>query len=217
MAMKNNRVRLKSIDLNRIMMSVLVVLVCFLVGQSEASRHHHQDTNKRHDLVDERTFDFHDRHHASNKNSEYAMPVEGERSLQEAGGVFKDLHHRKHRSHRSHNLVVGQHQDQYDYNGHRRRTYDDSSSKRDIIKHTSSDVATTAGDSSNSNQANDSNSVQRDYMAAVIGKDVQLDCRMKNLASDDDNKVINLINFKEFIFFKFIIFIFVLDCVVENA
>lgn len=194
--MKNNRVRLKSIDRNRIMVSVLVVLVCFLVGQSEASRvgHHHQETNKRHDLVDERTFDFHDRHHVSSnkKNSEYAMAADGERSFQEAG-VFKDLHHRKHRSHRSHNLVVGaQHQDQYDYNGHRRRTYDDSSSKRDITKHTSSDVATTVDSSSNSNQANDSNSVQRDYMAAVIGKDVQLDCRMKNLAGDDD-KVIHFI------------------------
>jgi hypothetical protein len=33
------------------------------------------------------------------------------------------------------------------------------------------------------------NAIQRDYMAAVIGKDVQLDCKMKNLANDDDKIV----------------------------
>jgi len=43
--------------------------------------------------------------------------------------------------------------------------------------------------SNSSESAASSGSVQRDYMAAVIGKDVQLDCRMKNLANDDDKIV----------------------------
>lgn len=31
--------------------------------------------------------------------------------------------------------------------------------------------------------------LQRDYIAATVGKDIQLDCKMKNLANDDDKIV----------------------------
>lgn len=32
----------------------------------------------------------------------------------------------------------------------------------------------------------DSSNSQRDYIAAIIGKDVQLDCKMKHLVNEDD-------------------------------
>jgi hypothetical protein len=38
-------------------------------------------------------------------------------------------------------------------------------------------------------QANSVNSLQRDYLATTVGKDVQIDCKMKNLNSDDDKIV----------------------------
>lgn len=56
-------------------------------------------------------------------------------------------------------------------------------SKRD---HKRTAPVATASDTVATTNRNETNSVQRDYMAAVIGKDVQLDCRMKNLANDDD-------------------------------
>lgn len=41
----------------------------------------------------------------------------------------------------------------------------------------------------NSSLNMNNNNIQRDYIAAVIGKEVQLDCKMKNLINDDDKIV----------------------------
>lgn len=43
------------------------------------------------------------------------------------------------------------------------------------------------------------NSPQRDYIVTTVGKDVQLDCKMKNLSKDDDKVKKNLIKIGFFV------------------
>jgi hypothetical protein len=42
---------------------------------------------------------------------------------------------------------------------------------------------------SNNNNNNNLNSLQRDYLATTVGKDVQIDCKMKNVNADDEKIV----------------------------
>ena len=44
----------------------------------------------------------------------------------------------------------------------------------------------TVTSNNNNNNINNEYNLQREYVSAIIGKDVQLDCKMKNLAHDDD-------------------------------
>lgn len=138
----------------------LNVAIILIFFAIQSEASHHSAHNRQH-------------HHETKKNKadEYVLKQ-----------TFNGLRHHKHRPHRSHNLV---HQYQYDYNGYQ-RGYDES--KREI-KRTASTTSPVSDLNTNQVSANDSSSVQRDYMAAVIGKDVQLDCRMKNLANDDDKVV----------------------------
>jgi hypothetical protein len=50
-------------------------------------------------------------------------------------------------------------------------------------------LLTNGAAAANSDQVNTVNSLQRDYLATTVGKDVQIDCKMKNLNSDDDKIV----------------------------
>lgn len=188
--MSKNRVRLKlnSLIFNDVLQLTSVIILIFAICESEAKYHSFSSHIKRHHHLEDKQTLFelkNESHHQTNNQNEFnEYALLDDRKV----SIFKDLKHRKHRPHRSHNLIY---QDKYDYNGYH-HSHDDSF-KRESKRTASSSASLDSNISANQLNANDSSSassVQRDYMAAVVGKDVQLDCRMKNLANDDD-KVFN--------------------------
>ena len=67
-------------------------------------------------------------------------------------------------------------------NGHRPRH---GKLKKQILSSGSNSVNYNTAGSNNEHQAN-VNNLQRDYLATTVGKDVQIDCKMKNLSNEDD-------------------------------
>lgn len=104
--------------------------------------------------------------------------------------------HILHHNHHSHRHLRRPYRSHYFHHYHHYNDETDDEVKRGDRKRTVTttsivfDASTTASNSYANNSSGSSEAiVQRDYMAAVIGKDVQLDCRMKNLAHDDDKIV----------------------------
>ena len=59
--------------------------------------------------------------------------------------------------------------------------------KKQLSSNTNSETSINSGQ--NNENSNSFNNLQRDYLSTTIGKDVQIDCKMKNLNSDDDKIV----------------------------
>jgi len=139
-----------------------------------------------------------DRHHNTNEYSEYAFVI---------GGNNNNRHVRsKSDSNNKERKTRSPHRHPHSYHYHHRQRHEVAADEEEDVERKRTALSSTVesfarqqqqqvnlagavASSNSSESASSSGSVQRDYMAAVIGKDVQLDCRMKNLANDDDKIV----------------------------